>query len=427
MAFRPSNKLERYSSNNSPHSQELYNNNYPTIQTKNKENLLNLRSPLQKFDEDDDFTYVKPKQTTNFLTNFPKKNIVPQVILNNNPYLARGGPKLINFSSSSSSSSENYENNLLDQPDLSDLNEKNFNFDDLISKNEEIVKEEAQKIPNFTNSSQSIPSLSVVDEKANEINIFQKAYILGLENVKNKKDLQEFKELSPILPRNKRHEYEEYEQKQTNKQENNIINNKKNIKIEKIIKNDDNINIISFPKKQQSNLDEFLMIPNKNILKSPLENKKTIDKQGSSNKRNRIFENSGSNKKNREEDGFNKNNLEGSGVKQSKNSIINNFNSVKYDINTEENQKYNESFNNFEQNKNSSLENLSKAIENFRKINEAFNQSQNKQKKEINENLYNNYSQQQTTIKKIIPTIANDIPVLIADRINLINKKKPIN
>lgn len=117
---------------------------------------FSLKSPLQK----------APTQS-----NYPLRTF-----LNNNPYL-RSPSKMLNYSSSSSSSYSE------------DKNEKSpkiiEKYDYFDNKQEKIDYKPIFNIENQSNSSQSVPSNPISEENpSKQRNIFQKAYIIGLEALK---------------------------------------------------------------------------------------------------------------------------------------------------------------------------------------------------------------------------------------------------
>ena len=180
MAFRPSNKFERheYHDQNSVNFTRPKPNNYPYP-----------KSPLQIFDQYfQDLNNLRPQTQKNHLVTSNYSNYLPKYVLNNNPYVSKGS-KIIEYSSSSSESNEDQESD--------------NNLSDCFLK-ENLHAEEPLKQIQRTNSSQSIPSIHISDDssfkKYNELNIFQKAFIVGLEKLQNKNNECH---LSPIHPKDK--------------------------------------------------------------------------------------------------------------------------------------------------------------------------------------------------------------------------------
>ena len=203
-------------------------------------------------------------------------NYLPKYVLNNNPYVYKGS-KIIEYSSSSSESNED-DNNLSDCV-------LNGNF---------LVEEPVKQIQRM-NSSQSIPSIHISDDssfnKYQELNIFQKAFIVGLEKLQNK---NEECHLSPIRPTAKQQEtfFKKQEENYNKKPRENHKTSEENLKKQEETFNKNNISEKNFeelslesmiPNENKGQMAKIvLMKSQKNIFNSPI-CKNDFEVEGNSN------------------------------------------------------------------------------------------------------------------------------------------------
>lgn len=400
MAFRTSNRTEYPPTYYAPPMNQPYH-------YQNKENNYNLKSPLQRFDEE---VYQSPKYATSFYNknkvfSGQKFSVQTQKILNNNPYVSEGFT-MMNYSSSSSSSCESerkFKEELEEDRQKKEINPK---YDNLFQEESlEHPLQPIQDMPVFSNSSQSIPSINVSDEKMNQINIFQKAFIVGLDKLKNKKkDADEINGFSPILPKKKE-----------------IIKKDMEVQVEEpFLKVEKKSNFYSQKSPQK---------PKENLLKTPL-NPKNLQILGSSHKKALIFDKMDSGCKKEMSNFYS----EKSPQKTKENLLktpLNKKNLTIFEGNSQNKmgnlekidsgcKKNSSNKKDREEIKNCSLENLSKAIENFRKINEAFCQTYQSYNKKTTE------KSELSMDRNIQNPNENTGSIRVANRINLIDKKSKL-
>ena len=190
MNYRFSNKQEYFTYDTQPYRPQPQPNSFQRPQPQ----CPYVKSPLHKFESEfDNFHHNRKNENPKYC----QKNY-----LSNNPYISQN-MKLINYSSSSSESGEPHEPEYHHKKEQEPQNSNILNnFDNLPTFNNNFIE---NNYP--SNDSQSIPSIHVSDDsKKPKIDIFQKAFIVGLEKLKGKNGNWE---LSPISPKNEEEKLEE--------------------------------------------------------------------------------------------------------------------------------------------------------------------------------------------------------------------------